>query len=64
MPDPTNGNQNEIDAGTSRAITRGIGERLRTALKTDADQHPALLQRLLDELARQERNQAEARNRR
>ncbi len=46
----------EIDAKTSSAIVRGIGERLRSAMPTDAE-HPALLQRLLDELARQDRAQ-------
>lgn len=44
----------DINAKTSSAIVRGIGERLRAALPADAE-HPLLLQRLLNELARQDR---------
>jgi hypothetical protein len=38
-----------LDAGTSRAVAQGIGERLRQALGTEGP-FPDRLQRLLDEM--------------
>ena len=49
MPGRITTNDVQLDAGTSRAVAHGIGERLRQALGAEGP-FPDRLQRLLDEM--------------
>jgi hypothetical protein len=58
MRDRTADSQQQIDRATSGSICNAIGERLRRNLVPDSDGLPSHLQQLLDEMQRQDRENA------
>jgi len=54
MPDRINESSEQLDRATSRSICRGIGERLQQDLRPENSALPSHLEKLMDELRRQD----------